>query len=101
MNEAQSILTLLLQHLDKLMDATEEGEENTIEVKVSAEMTREEVVQKILEMVGSDKKVNFTHFWSELSETVFSATCQSLKRSRRRKRSPVASCEEVQYEIYI
>ena len=52
------------------MDATEEGEENTIEVKVSAEMTREEVVQKILEMVGSDKKVNFTHFWSELSETV-------------------------------
>ena len=71
MNEAHSILTLLLQHLDKLMDGTEEGEENTIEVKVSAEMTREEVVQKILELVGSDKKVNFTHFWSELSETVF------------------------------
>ena len=34
------------------MDPTEEGEENTITVQVSAEMTREDVVQTVLKAVG-------------------------------------------------
>ena len=34
------------------MDPTEEGEENTIKVQVPSEMTREAVVEKILEVVG-------------------------------------------------
>ena len=38
-----------------MMDPTEEGEENTIKVQVSAEMTRDEVVEKVLELVGSGK----------------------------------------------
>ena len=37
------------------MDPTEENEENTITVQVSAEMSREAVVEKILELVGSGK----------------------------------------------
>ena len=37
------------------MDPTEEDEENTLKVQVSAEMTRGEVVEKILEMVGPGK----------------------------------------------
>ena len=43
--------------LEKFMDPTEEGEENTIKVQVAAEMKREEVVEKILELVGPGGKV--------------------------------------------
>ena len=40
------------------MDPTEEGEENTIKVQVSGNMTREEVVEKVLEVVGAGKVKN-------------------------------------------
>ena len=40
------------------MDPTEEGEENTIKVQVSGNMTREEVVEKVLEVVGAKKVKN-------------------------------------------
>lgn len=40
------------------MDPTEEGEANTVKVQVSGEMTRQEVVSKILELVGPGKVKN-------------------------------------------
>ena len=40
------------------MDPTEEGEENTIKVQVSGQMTREQVVEKVLEVVGAGKVKN-------------------------------------------
>merc|ERR1711936_155803 len=42
----------MMDHFEKLMDPTEEGEENTITVQVSAEMTREDVVHTVLKAVG-------------------------------------------------
>lgn len=42
----------MMDHFEKLMDPTEEGEENTITVQVSAEMTREDVVHTVLKEVG-------------------------------------------------
>ena len=40
------------------MDPTEEGEENTVKVQVSGQMTRQEVVEKVLQVVGPGKVKN-------------------------------------------
>ena len=54
---------VLMQLFEKLMEPTEEGEENTSKVQVTGEMTRDEVVQRVLEVVGG-AKVNIKYSYS-------------------------------------
>ena len=46
-----TFLIILLQHFEKLMEGVQVGEKNTIEVKVNSNMTRGEVVDKIIKDV--------------------------------------------------
>lgn len=76
------------------MDPTEEGEENTITVQVSAEMTREDVVHTVLKAVGGGAGDKVNSYMDSVQYNVSGSSRMFAKRSRRRRRRHVVLFEQ-------